>query len=536
MELSVPNVYGLLIRSRLLPLDEVRALYERWQKEAGANAGNLVQFTRWMVANRYVTEYQAGLLSRGHADGFFLNQYKVLDRLGKGRMAGVYEAAHACGQRVAIKVLPPSKSKDAQLLARFQREARLALKLKHPNVVRSFQVGQAGELQFLIMEYLEGETLEEVLQRRGRLPPAEAVRLVYQALLGLQYIHGQGMIHRDLKPSNLMLVPGWNGSPPDTTLRSTVKILDIGLARPLYDETAPDKPPALGLTSEGTLLGTPDYMAPEQARDARSCDVRADIYSLGCVLYHTLAGQPPFPDKNLLSQMIRHATEPPRPLKELNPAVPDGLQQILNWMLAKDPAQRYPTPERAAQALQVFLAAGAEAPAAPEADAKMRSFLTWLEVENSKAELALPPAPAAPRPSSGTHPVAMPVNPQPGTVPAAARPPAQPAKSHPKSGKHKRRTKRHKHKPPAALAVTVPTAQPVPPKDVAGEFDVELVPAAALAAAQPPVASSGFRFGRRDFFLFGVGVTGTLVAIGFAWLLAHLLGRSPPEPTDKDTK
>jgi serine/threonine protein kinase len=516
MELSVQNVYGLLIRSRLLPLEDARALYERWQKEAGANAGNLVQFTRWVVANRYLTEYQAGLLSRGHADGFFLNQYKVLDRLGKGRMAGVYEAVHDTGQRVAIKVLPPSKSKDPQLLARFQREARLALKLKHPNVVRSFQVGQAGELYYLIMEYLEGETLEDVLQRRDKLPPAEAVRLVYQALLGLQHIHEQGVVHRDLKPSNLMLVPGWNGTSADTTLRCTVKILDIGLARPLYDETAPDKPPHLGLTSEGTLLGTPDYLAPEQARDARTVDIRADIYSLGCVLYHALSGQPPFPDKNILSQMIRHATEPPRPLKELNPAVPDGLQQILNWMLAKDPAQRYPTPERAAQALQVFLAAGAEGPAAPAADAKMRSFLTWLDVENSKPE--------PPRPPAVPHPVAVPVNPPAGTPAPAGAVSARPAKPPPKSGKHKRRTKRHKHKPPAALAVTVPTAVPVPPKDAAGAFDVELVPITASPAASPPAGGRGFRLSGRDFILFAAGVVGTLVAIGCAWLLARAFG------------
>ncbi len=150
------------------------------------------------------------------------------------------------------------------------------------------------------------------------------------------------------------------GSSPESTLRATVKILDIGLGRTLFEEGA-GEPGDLGLTAEGVLLGTPDYMSPEQARDPRHSDIRADIYSLGCVLYHLLAGQPPFPDTNIISQMIRHATETARPLKELNPAVPDGLQQIVNWMMAKEPAQRYPTPERAAQALQVFLAAGSAA-------------------------------------------------------------------------------------------------------------------------------------------------------------------------------
>ena len=141
-----------------------------------------------MVQNRYVTDYQATLLARGHADGFFLNEYKILDRLGKGRMAGVYRGEHQLGQIVAIKVLPPSKAKDANLLGRFMREARLAVKLKHPNIVRTFQMGQANELYYLVMEYLEGETLEDVLAKRQKFLPAEAVRLIYQALQGLQHI------------------------------------------------------------------------------------------------------------------------------------------------------------------------------------------------------------------------------------------------------------------------------------------------------------------------------------------------------------
>ena len=177
MDLTVQNVYGLLLRSRLLPVDDARAMYARWNQEAGAAAANVAGFAKWMVTNKYLTEYQATLLARGHADGFFLGPYKILDRLGKGRMAGVFKAMHQLGQVVAIKVLPPSKGKDAQILARFQREARLALKLRHPNVVRSFQTGEARGMYYLVMEYLEGETLEEVLNRRKKLPPAEAVRL-----------------------------------------------------------------------------------------------------------------------------------------------------------------------------------------------------------------------------------------------------------------------------------------------------------------------------------------------------------------------
>src|SRR5260370_15037599 len=160
MELTVQNVYGLLLRSRLLPIDDARAMFARWNQEAKDAAGNVAQFAKWMVANKFLTEYQASLLAPGHADGFHLNQYKILDRLGKGRMAGVYKAQHETGPIVAIKVLPPSKAKDPGLLARFQREARLALKLKHPNVVRTFQVGAAqqggtpAKLNYLGMEHI----------------------------------------------------------------------------------------------------------------------------------------------------------------------------------------------------------------------------------------------------------------------------------------------------------------------------------------------------------------------------------------------
>ncbi|MBI3410151.1 MAG: serine/threonine protein kinase, partial [Planctomycetes bacterium] len=356
MDFTIENVCGFLIRSRLMTADEMRAMYQRWTesrdgREFGADLG---RFSRWLVANNFVTDYQAGLLAKGHAEPevYFLNQYKIIDRLGRGRMAGVYKAVHALGQTVAIKVLPPSQAKNAQMLGRFQREARLSLKLKHPNVVRSFQVGEASGLNYLVMEYLEGETLEDVLERRKRMPPNEAVRVIHQALLGLQHIHELGMVHRDLKPANLMLLPAAEKGRTDDTLNATVKILDIGLGRELFEESpAPEGGNRLELTAEGVLLGTPDYLAPEQARDPRNIDIRADIYSLGCVLYHALTGQPPFPDRNVLSQMVRHATEPAKPLQEFNPAIPDGLQQIMNWMLAKQADQRYPTPERAAQAL-----------------------------------------------------------------------------------------------------------------------------------------------------------------------------------------
>jgi serine/threonine protein kinase len=534
MELTVQNVYGLLLRSKLLPLEEARAMFARWQEESRENFGNLVKFASWMVANRYLTEYQASLLARGHADNFFLGDYKVLDRLGKGRMAGVYKAQHQLGQVVALKVLPPSKSKDHMLRGRFLREARLAMKLKHPNIVRTFEVGVAGELHYLVMEYLEGDTLQEVLQRRGKLPPAEAVRLIFQALQGLQHIHEKQLVHRDLKPSNLMLVnpPGVTG---DSTLRATVKILDIGLGRSLFGSDPVDKALDQGLTGEGVVLGTPDYMAPEQARDPRTTDIRADIYSLGCVLYHLIAGQPPFPDTNFISQMIRHATEQARPLKEFNPAVPDGLQQIVNWMMAKDPNGRYPTPERAAQALQMFLAAGSDPAIDPTADPRMSTYLKYLEANkrdqpppkgSRKRErgapgptvpaVAVPPLAGAAPPQAGGQAAAPQQPGKPGTGTAIPVPGSKPPTRKVKSLRAAQ--KRHKKKRLAAAPPPIPGAAPTAvPAPVPAAVDVELVP---VAGGPTPAAPPGRRLNRRDMIIFGVGAAAGALASFIGCLFA----------------
>jgi serine/threonine protein kinase len=527
MELTVQNVYGLLLRSRLLSVDEAKAMFARWNAEAKDQASNLVKFAAWMVTNKYVTDYQAQLLARGHADGFFLNDYRILDRLGKGRMAGVYKAQYRTGPVVAIKVLPPSKAKDATLLARFQRESKLATRLRHPNIVRTFQVGQAGELHYLVMEYLVGETLEEVLAKRKSLPPAEAAQLAYQALQGLQHIHEQGLVHRDLKPSNLMLTP----APGASTLQSTLKILDIGLGRVMEEGLEVDT----GLTGEGVLLGTPDYMAPEQARDPRATDIRADIYSLGCVLYHLLTGQPPFPDTNIISQMIRHASETARPLAQFNPAIPDGLQAIVNWMIAKTPEGRYPTPARAASALEVFLAAGAIQPSSPDLDPGMASYLQELDKEEHRPPSGtIPTAPLLPapggKPASGTLPAASP--PPPAKAPPAASPasPAKPARERPeKAEKRARAEERRKSRPKMKLPPLPP-----PSADALPTVNVELVALPAPAPPEPEEEDLFRPLTRRDFLIFFSGVGLVVVAYVLGLLMARLLfgRRTEPKPED----
>ena len=239
MELSVETLCNLLARSRLLAAAEIRTLFQRWRGEAGDAAADVAHFSKWLVVNQYVTEYQVGLLLVGKADHFFLNDYKILDRIGKGRMAGVYRAVHTLGQVVAIKVLPPSKVKDAEVFGRFQREARLALRFQHPNVVRTFEMNQAGGLHYIVMEYLEGETLEELLQRRGKLLADRGcvVRLSGPARAGAPPRAGRG----SPRPQAGQLDAGARRATgrQDSSLLSTVKILDIGLGRALFDEALP---------------------------------------------------------------------------------------------------------------------------------------------------------------------------------------------------------------------------------------------------------------------------------------------------------
>lgn len=382
---SVESLCNRLQRSRLLKPPQVRKVYGEWRKlQAPGIAGEVDRFVRWLVTNHHVTAYQGKQLSLGHTDHFFLtNQYKLLDLVGKGRMAGIFKAVHILGHIVAIKVMPPAKSQDAKILARFKREARMAVRLQHPNIVRTYHMGLAGNRYFIVMEYLEGETLEEVLKRRKKLPYGEAVRLICQALWALQHIHDEGLVHRDLKPGNLMLTPPRPPGAPDNSLHATLKILDIGMGRVLFDEEVSADMDPMRLTVEGTMLGTLDYMSPEQCKDAHKVDVRTDIYSLGAVLYHMLAGEPPFADKNQVMQIVRLAQEPPKPVRQHEPGVPEGLEKVLAIMLAKDPKQRFTEPAHAAQALQGFVHQAKEQ--LPEVKPLGQSYEKWVEAHPNGA-------------------------------------------------------------------------------------------------------------------------------------------------------
>jgi serine/threonine protein kinase len=530
---------SLLVRSKLLPAEDVSSLYAKWKEERPGSDERVDSFRRFLINRRALTEYQAALVQRGRAEGFFLGGYKILDQIGKGQMGGVYKAVHNFGQLVAVKILPASRAKNTHILGRFQREARLLTQLDHPNVVRAYQVGETGGVHYIAMEFLEGETLNDVLLRRTRLPVAEAVRLMRQALDGLQHLHDRRMVHRDMKPANMMLTPGWEKGKSDTTWDATVKILDIGLGRELFDEDAPEGQIETQLTQEGSVLGTPDYLAPEQAKDARSADIRADIYSIGCVLYHCLAGRPSFPETNIMAQMLKHATEPAPPLREFVDDLPVGFQQVVDRFLAKTAERRFQTPAEAAEGLRPFATDGAPAVAAKMVPA----YKDWLESESAlemprglagvasgtaKVPALTPqpvsvPAPQSSRPS-GAVPVAQA---KPGTGPAPALKGnsatiPQPVKPRPVPA-------------PVPAAIPVPVRHPAPaPAPAVEEVDVELVteplaPPAPEFMPGPPVARPLWPPDRRDWLMLAAGAMGVLTAVGLGYGLAKALKRKDPE-------
>jgi WD40 repeat protein len=265
-------------------------------------------------------------------------RYRVEALLGAGGMGVVYRAEHRLMERqVALKVIHADLVKDPVAVRRFRSEVKAAARLAHPNIVSAYDAEQAGNIHFLAMEYVEGTTLAQLVARCGPLPAGEACDRVRQAALGLQHAHEKGMVHRDVKPQNLMLTP-----------EGQVKVLDFGLAR-LARRTSVQR-----ITNVGEVMGTPDYISPEQATDSSRVDIRTDIYSLGCTLYFLIAGRPPFPDGSIEDKLLAHLNQLPPPLK----GVPAALELVVERMMAKAPGQRYQTPAEVAQALTPFAQAG----------------------------------------------------------------------------------------------------------------------------------------------------------------------------------
>jgi serine/threonine protein kinase len=292
-----------------------------------------------MQVDGLLTAFHAEQLLKGKHRGFFLGRYRVLDRIGLGGMGQVFLAEHTdMRRRVALKVMPPERTENHFSRERFFREARAAGQLDHPNLVRAFDVDQDGSVIFLVMEFVDGVTLQELVVRTGPLDSGRAAHYLWQAASGLWYLADRGMVHRDIKPANLLV--DRNG---------VVKILDLGLVRSAAETDDLTR-------GEGVkILGTADYLAPEQAIDCSRVDGRADIYSLGATGYFLLTGRAPFAGAKVAQKLVAHQSKAVTPVHEVRPEIPQELSAVIDRMLAKKPADRFQIPAEVMAALEPWV-------------------------------------------------------------------------------------------------------------------------------------------------------------------------------------
>jgi serine/threonine-protein kinase len=304
-----------------------------------------------LVQSGILTSFQARLILQGKHKGFRLGPYRILDQIGVGGMGQVYLAEHVHLHReVALKVLPGKLASDKIWVERFYREARAVAALDHPNVVRAYDVACEKGTHFLVMQFIRGKPLSEILQEAGGcLPVAEACDYVVQAALGLQHAHDKGIAHRDIKPANLLV-----------DARGFVKILDMGLAKFFQD----CRPCAVETLEPNVVMGTADYIAPEQAVGCLQADHRADIYSLGATLYHLVTGEPPFHGPTSAKLIAHQLQQVPR-AHDIRQDVPEGISEVIARMMAKEPSQRYQTAAEVVQELMPFAAESTHVAATP---------------------------------------------------------------------------------------------------------------------------------------------------------------------------
>jgi len=321
--ISVDQYEDLLRRSGIVEKDNLDRTLAKIGKPASTE-----QFARKLIEAKVITEWQNEKLMEGRHKGFFLGKYKLLAHLSRGGMSEVYLAEQVMmRRRVAIKVFPPDLIEQASYLERFYQESRTQASMDHPHIVRAHDFGNEGKIHYLVMEYVDGPDLENLVKNNGLLSYELAANYIQQAAEALSYAHSKSMIHRDIKPANLML-----------DRSGVIKLLDLGLVR----ITGTDKA-SLTLKHNENTLGTADYLAPEQAVDSHNVDERVDIYSLGCTLYYVLTGHPPFPEGTPVQRLMMHMNQEPPSIYEDRPDCPPEIVAICQKMMAKRADQRYQT-------------------------------------------------------------------------------------------------------------------------------------------------------------------------------------------------
>jgi serine/threonine protein kinase len=338
----------LVRKSGLVSPDEL----ETFSQQVNADEITPKKTASMLVGAGLVTYFQAEQFLLGKWRGFTIGKYKVLERLGFGGTGTVYLCEHLqVHRKVAVKVLPITKSDNPAALGRFYREARAAGILEHPNLVKCHDVDQDNGLHFLVMDYVDGSSLQHIIGKFGPMAVERAAGYMRQAALGLQAAHQAGLVHRDIKPANILV-----------DRRGVVRVLDLGLARFFED----DQDLLTLKYDEKNVLGTADYVAPEQALNSHAVDIRADIYSLGATFYFLLAGKPPFPEGKAAQKLVYHQVRQPQSIRDLRKEVPEGLAAIVHKMLAKKPGERFQTPAELVAALDAFVVEALPPPAEEE--------------------------------------------------------------------------------------------------------------------------------------------------------------------------
>lgn len=418
-----------------------------------------------LVRDGLITAFQAENILAGRWRRFTIGKYKVLERIGSGGMGQVFLCEHKLmRRRVAVKVLPTSKAEDESALARFYREARAVAALDHPNIVHAYDIDQDDKLHFLVMEYVDGPNLQDLVKKHGVLDVVRACHYVRQSALGLQHANEGGLVHRDIKPGNILV-----------DRSGCVKVLDMGLARFFSDEDD-----VLTKKFDENVLGTADYLAPEQAIDSHTVDVRADIYSLGATFYFLLTGKPPFGDGSVAQKLLAHANKQPRPIAELRKGVPAEIEAIILKMMAKQPAERFQKPGEVAAALEPFTREALPPPPATEMPTLSPASIGYVACEPATAvTTGTPPPSPQPMPKQAVPP--QPAPPQPVPPPVLLPVPERGNPKIPASAPLPRELS------PAATIISPPAE---PTRATAATSAVATAPAPARAIPQPKSASA----------------------------------------------
>lgn len=427
--------------------------FDAWQQKQKAGGPLPLKPTEvagLLVRDGILTTFQAEQILQGKWRRFTIGKYKVLERLGSGGMGSVYLCEHKLmRRRVAVKVLPTAKAQDESALQRFYREARAVAALDHPNIVHAYDIDQDESLHFLVMEYVDGASLQDIVKKAGPMDITRACHYIRQSALGLEHAHESGLIHRDIKPGNILV-----------ERTGVVKILDMGLARFFNDDDD-----ILTKKFDENVLGTADYLAPEQAIDSHEVDIRADIYSLGATFYYMLTGRTAFGEGTVAQKLLWHQTRHPKVVTEFRPEVPPALAAVVSKMMHKDREQRYQTPAEVVQALDPFT----QTPIGPPPDAEMPRLSPAAAGPGSGAEMtqtsAVKPTPVpVPRALQGMSSKSSPSN-APTSVPSPRTP------------------------PPAAPTPTKPSVPPAPSRAAASSAPLSPAPKPKPSAAAPTAAT-----------------------------------------------